>query len=346
MQLLREGTLSEPQRTHALEVVERNVQNQSRLVEDLIDVSRMVTGNIALQTETLQLGPLVESTVESLALAARAKSISVSLNIEPSLPPVLGDPARLRQTVSNLLVNAIKFTPKGGSVQVDLSAVGSNLRLQVSDSGQGINADFLPHVFDPFRQEDGAMNRRTQGLGLGLSIVKRIVELHGGTIRARSEGAGTGSTFTIDLPAAPPTPRSAAAAPGEPASLTGLQVLIVEDDDDARELLMFLLQRAGATVLAAHDTPSASALLDSHPSTNLIISDIGLPGIDGLQWISELRARAAPLRVSIPAIALSAYTRPVDKEHSLEAGFQAHVSKPVDQAELMHAITVVLRASA
>lgn len=357
--LLQEGTLPADRRTHALEVIARNVAEQTQLVEDLLDVSRMASGKLSLEVETVDMVALVESTLESVRLAVEAKEIRLRRILDSHATPVMGDSLRLRQVLTNLLNNAVKFTPKGGSITVVLARVSSDMELCVIDSGRGISAEFLPQVFELFRQQDSGMNRRSQGLGLGLTLVKRVVELHGGSVLAESEGEGKGSTFRVRLPMSavrssgssqklPPSSGGgdspASLAPSTPkragVDLVGLRVLVVEDEEDSRELLRVVLEAAGARVVAAECATTALTLLSSD-CFDAIISDIGMPEVDGFQFLRELRTRPASLGGKVPAVALTAYTRAVDRTTALRAGFQAHVPKPVDVSELVAVVASV-----
>jgi light-regulated signal transduction histidine kinase (bacteriophytochrome)/ActR/RegA family two-component response regulator len=343
--LLREGGVSRDKTDYALEVISRNVETQSQLVEDLLDVSRMTSGKLTLDVEAVDLPAVIEGAIQTASLAAEARSIRLTSVLDPRASPVLGDAVRLRQVISNLLNNALKFTPKGGSIRVALQRHSSDVELSVKDSGQGISAAFLPHIFDAFRQEDPGMNRRSQGLGLGLSIVRKIVELHGGTASVQSEGTGHGSVFYVRLPLAPlqrqqvPEPPPDSDRPAE--SLKGVRVLIVEDEPDSRELLRHVLERAGAAVQSAHDSKSALELLDG-AAFDVIVADIGLPVVDGLGFMRLVRQRPAESGGRTPSVALTAYTRGIDRTRSLQAGFNAHVPKPVDANELVAVLAAVL----
>ncbi len=349
VQLLRGGQVAPERMQHALDVVHRNAVAQGQLIEDLLDVSRMTTGKLTLEIETVDLPSLVQATLESTALAVDAKGLRLTSAIDPEATPMLGDPGRLRQIVANLLNNAVKFSKKGGAIHVALQRVGSDLQLSVVDDGQGISAAFLPHIFEVFRQQDPGMNRRSQGLGLGLAIARKLVELHGGRISVHSEGEGKGATFRVTFPTAsnrPPVPADPATSepPFElPRELVGLRILVVEDDPDARELLEHILAKCGAVVVVAVDVAEAMAFLDAAPSFDLIVSDIGLPGVDGLEFMRRVRARPREAGGAIPAIALTAYTRAADRTQTLRAGFESHVPKPVEAAELVATIVSVVR---
>lgn len=325
---------------HALEVIARNARAQSQLVEDLLDVSRITSGKLSLEVESVDLVGLIESALEAISLAVDSKGITLKRVLDTTATPVLGDPIRLRQAVTNLLTNAVKFTPKNGTITVVLRRAESDVELTVSDTGQGIEPAFLAIIFEPFRQQDEGMNRRSQGLGLGLAIVRKLIELHGGTVSAASEGVGRGSTFRVRLPMAP-VQRSKAVVPSSPTlgfdcppELSGLRVLIVEDEPDARELLRHVLEQCGAVVSEAANAREALVHLDT-VSFDAIISDIGLPETDGFAFMRQLRTRPPERGGRTPAIALTAYTRAHDRTSALHAGFQSHVPKPVDANELV-----------
>jgi light-regulated signal transduction histidine kinase (bacteriophytochrome) len=338
-QLLRSGQLSGSRAEHALEVIARNADIQIQIVDDLLDVSRITSGKVTLDVETVDLPGLIDSVLDASALALDAKNLRLKRVLDPSASPILGDPVRMRQIVNNLLTNAIKFTPKGGSITVILRRLDSDVEITVQDSGKGIAPAFLAHIFEPFRQQDEGMNRRTQGLGLGLAIVKKLVELHGGRVTAESAGEGLGAVFRVMVPMAPlrtrRTPPEPIPALGlhRPPELAGLRVLVVEDEPDARDLLVLVLRDCGAEVVAAASGKEALAALAAH-AIDLIVSDIGMPEMDGLALIREVRALTEPKR-SVPAIALTAYTRAIDRTRAIQAGFQAHIPKPVDAAELL-----------
>jgi signal transduction histidine kinase/ActR/RegA family two-component response regulator len=345
-QLMRSDTLKETDFAHALEIVERNARAQTKLIDDLLDISRIITGKLRLDVRVVDLAAVVEATIDSLRPTAEARAIRLQAMLDPQAGPVSGDTDRLQQVVWNLVSNAIKFTPKGGRVQVVLARVNSHVEVTVSDSGKGINAEFLPHVFDRFRQADGSTTRRQGGLGLGLSIVRQLVELHGGTVSVESEGEGQGVTFIVQLPLMV-TRRSDAGAPERrhptaggatsfdcPPSLTGLRVLVVDDEADTRGLLRKVLEGCGSEVTTAGSAAEAlEAIARTKP--DVLISDIGMPGEDGYQLIGKMRARETGTADRIPAIALTAYARVEDRVRALNAGFQVHVPKPIEPAELV-----------
>jgi signal transduction histidine kinase/ActR/RegA family two-component response regulator len=342
-QMLRRGEVDEGRKAKALEVIERNVRSQAQLIEDLLDVSRITTGKLRLDVRPTEIAPVVEGAVESLRPTAEMKGIRLQLVVDPRAIVVAGDPERLKQILWNLLSNAIKFTPKGGRVQIVAHRVNSHVEISVSDTGRGIEPEFLPYVFDRFRQADSTSTRTHGGLGLGLSIVRHLVELHGGRVRVESAGENQGATFTVELPIASlqtATPeRVHPTAVVEPpaasnTSLSGLRVLAVDDDIDTLEILRALLEQQGAEVRTATSAARALDTLDVW-LPNLLISDIGMPGEDGYSLIRKVRARDAGHGGRVPALALTAYARVEDRLNVLSAGFQMHVPKPIDPAELI-----------
>ena len=344
-QLLRNNTLSEKDFPRALEIVERNANAQAKLIDDLLDVSRIITGKLRLDVRVVDLASVIEAAVDSLRPTAEAKAIRLQVVVDPLAGPVSGDSDRLQQVVWNLLSNAIKFTPKGGRVQVRLERVNSHVEITVSDSGKGISAEFLPHVFERFRQADGRTTRVHGGMGLGLSIVRQLVELHGGVVVVESAGEGQGATFTVQLPLmvtrreVDRSERRHPTAGGGvlfdcPPSLAGLRVLAVDDEPDTRELLRAVLEQCGSEVATAGSAAEALEMF-ARTKPDVLISDIGMPEEDGYQLIGKVRALEANLGERIPAIALTAYARVEDRVRALTAGFQVHVPKPIEPAELV-----------
>jgi PAS domain S-box-containing protein len=320
-----------------LEVIERNARAQEKVVSDLLDMSRIISGKLRLDVSDVDLIALIKTTVEATRPAADAKGISVDCTLDPSVAATIADPARLEQCLWNLLSNAIKFTPQGGHVTVSLRRAGSHVELSVADNGLGISSDFLPFVFDRFRQLDGA-TRRTAGLGLGLAIVKQLAELHGGYVRAESAGEGKGSTFTLALPVRALRTKPSARRPisDRPAQLDRVRVLLVEDEADNREVLRTLLEQHHALVTVAGSAHEALKIMPN-VRPNIVVSDIGLPDIDGYEFVQRIReGDVAPER--IPAIALTAHASPEDRTKALRAGFQAHIAKPVEPNELIATI--------
>jgi len=355
--LLRGGNLSEAETNRAFETIERNASAQARLIEDLLDVSRIITGKLRLERQTVDLVRVVEAALEAIRPAAESKQITMESNLDSQVVKVFADPQRLQQVVWNLLSNAVKFTPKGGRVEVRLSVRESQIEITVSDTGQGIDPDFLPYVFDRFRQAEGSTTRKHGGLGLGLAIVRHLVELHGGKVAADSPGEGQGATFTVSLPIpsvyreAPPEPKAVATDEEEDRLLlaqspllTGLRVLVVDDEPDARDLLAVVLQQRGAMVTTADSAATALETLNTQPF-DVLISDIQMPEVDGYELIRRLRAQEAGLGKFIPAVALTAHVRAKDRARVLAAGFQMHVSKPVSAAELVIGVRSLARNS-
>jgi signal transduction histidine kinase/ActR/RegA family two-component response regulator len=348
--ILRGGPADPQACHHAAEVIERNARALTRIVEDILDVSRIVTGKLHIEPRETELTPVVRAAVDVVRPAAEAKRIHIETHLEPA-GPVWGDPDRLQQVIWNLVANAVKFTPKEGRVEVRLRRAGSQVEIAVSDDGQGIAEDLLPQVFDRFRQADSSSTRRHGGLGLGLAIVRHIVELHGGTVAVASGGTGLGTTFTVSLPvrtlgtvpgagpAAEKSPEIPAVAAAE-SPLRGLRTLVVEDDPDSLEMLCTLLAQRGAEVRPAASTAEALAVIEGW-RPDLLISDLGMPEEDGYTLIRRVRALPAERGGQVPAVALSARTRPEDRIEALSAGFQMHVAKPVAPAELL-AVAVTL----
>ena len=347
-QILRNGSVASANFDKGLGVIERNVRAQTQLVDDLLDMSRIISGQMRLDVQPVMPFAFVQGAIESARPAADARGVLLEAILDPVAGPVSGDANRLQQVAWNLISNAIKFTPRGGHVQVTFGRVNSNIEICVADSGIGIRPDFLPHIFERFRQADATSTREHGGLGLGLSIVKHIVELHGGTVEASSDGEGQGATFRVRLPLAvsrsnPDTPhehpRSSQrpAVPFVNADLSNLVVLVVDDDPDSRDLVHRLLSDCGATVTTAASASEALAATGKQ-RPDLLISDIGMPEVDGYQLLRSLRASSD---VRFPAIALTAFARSEDRTRALLAGFVAHVSKPVEPAELIATVAAV-----
>src|SRR5436309_3494358 len=347
VRLLRSGTLDPAGASRGPEVIERNTRVLAQLIEALLDVSRIITGKLHLEARPVDLVSIVVAAMEAVQTAADTKDIRLEASLDPALGLVSADPNRLQQVVWNLLTNAIKFTPPGGRVDIRLTRGDPGARITVSDTGKGIRPEFLPFVFDRFRQGETSIGRRYGGLGLGLAIVRHIVELHGGSVRAESPGEGAGAVFTVDLPAIADLDGAGAAmrtrrrVHGEtiirPANLSGLRVCIVDDDADARELMRMVLRSSGADVRAATCAEEAFEQLEQwHP--DILVSDIGLPGDDGYALIQRLRAWEAPRGASIPALAVSAHARAEDRTRAIAAGYQMHIAKPLEPADLVAAI--------
>jgi PAS domain S-box-containing protein len=331
--------LDEHRTALALDTIERNANLQAQLIEDLLDISRILQGKLRLTMSSLNLAPIIEAAIGTVQLSAEAKAIQLHWDSAPTVGQVLGDPNRLQQIIWNLLSNAIKFTPQGGQVEIRLAQVGTRAQITVIDRGKGISADFLPYVFDAFRQADGTTTRTFGGLGLGLSIARHLVELHGGTITAHSAGEGQGATFTVTLPliAVPSKSKQGTAAAQFSLDLSHICALAIDDDSDSLELLTFILEEHGARVVAAASAELALAAM-SQFKPDILVSDIGMPGMDGYMLIRQVRSRAAEQGGDIPAIALSAYAGEYDQEQARLAGFQLHLPKPVEPMELVAAI--------
>jgi signal transduction histidine kinase/DNA-binding response OmpR family regulator len=358
-QLMRTGDLDEESSTRALQTIERNTRALAQIIDDLLDVSRIITGKLRLRVRPIELGPVVEAALEAVRPATDAKNIRVDVSLDPGAGIVSGDSSRLQQIVWNLLSNAIKFTPSGGHVEVRLERVGSNAQIAISDNGEGINPEFLPHVFDRFRQADSTFTRTHGGLGLGLAIVRHLVELHGGAVSADSKGRGEGATFAVSFPLLTSSAfnvtdveqRSETGKLFSAASvdLNGLRVMIVDDELDARDVITAMLEHCGAEVIAACSTAEAVDVLagaanGSRP--DVLVSDIGMPGEDGIDLITKVRALGPDRGGNIPAIALTAYARAEDRARVLAAGYQRHIAKPVEPSTLATVVAVLARRTA
>ena len=342
--MLRAGRLDAAQSARALENIVRNAKSQNQLINDLLDASRIIASKMRLDIAPLKLGSVIEAAVETVRPVAEAKGIRLSAMLDPAVDTMYGDAERLQQVVWNLLSNAVKFSPTGGRVEVRLERADSHVEIVVTDNGRGIKPGFLPYVFEHFRQEDGGTNRRHGGLGLGLAIVRHIVELHGGTVSVASEGLGKGATFTVALPIAwgravwLDESRDKAAggrlAPENQPSLVGVRALVVDDDADARELIVMILAKGGAGARTAVSAAEALAACEEC-RPDVLIADIGMPGEDGYLLMEKLRAREKARGGHIPAIALTAYARQEDRLRALSVGYEYYVPKPVDPAELL-----------
>jgi signal transduction histidine kinase/ActR/RegA family two-component response regulator len=349
--LRRRSNLDEADIREGLEIIERNSRLQVQLIDDLLDTSRITSGKLRIDVQPVDPKTIVEAALETIQPAAEAKGIRIEKILDPAAGPVSGDPGRLQQVMWNLLSNAIKFTPKQGKVQVLLERVNSHIEISVTDTGIGFKPEFLAHVFERFRQADGSTTRRHGGLGLGLSIVKHLVELHGGTVRAASPGEGKGATFTIHLPLAlvhrkpearerlhPKAPRTAAARDFKLPDLSGIRVLVVDDEVDGRDLVRFVLEDCGAEVVTAESGKHALDLL-AQRKPDVIVSDIGMPEMDGYEFIKLAQQRTGR---RIPAIALTAFARSEDRTRALQAGFIMHVAKPVEADEFLASVASIV----
>ena len=342
VQLLRQGTRSAEFLAQGLEVIERNCRQQARLVSDLLDMSRIVSGKLRLEMQEVHLSELVEGVVRTLAPAAEAKSIAVSVTIPEELRSIQGDSARLQQVLWNLLSNAIKFTPQDGAVSIRLTEDDRSTHIEVADSGSGIPEEFLAHMFERFRQADPSLTRRFGGLGLGLAIVRQLVELHGGSVQASNRPEGGGAVFTVTLPRAAGAIATAAAAhlPSELVDLEGVKILVVDDEVDSREFVRRVLEERRAAVATAGSAAEAVAIFpEFRPS--LLVSDIGMPGEDGYALLRRIRALHGG---AIPALALTAFARPEDQRAALQAGYVSHLAKPVDTGALLRDVVRLTRS--
>jgi len=322
-----------------LDVIARNARAQSQLIDDLLDMSRIVSGKLRLEMRAVDIAGVVEGALESVGPTAEAKGVALEREVEPRAGLVLGDPDRLQQVLWNLLSNAVKFTPPGGRVRVAARRSGSSVEVSVSDTGEGIRPEFLAQIFERFRQADASAARRHAGLGLGLSIVRSLVELHGGSVSASSEGEGHGATFTVRLPRTAPGEAAddgfvPPAEAGDALDLTGLRVVLVEDEEDSRDLLRRVLEGSGAQALPAASADEGLEAVRRH-RPDVLLSDIGMPGQDGYDLIRRVRALPEAEGGSTPAAALTAFARPADRERALAAGFQAHLAKPVNAAAVL-----------
>ena len=354
-QLIRSGRLPADELDHGLETIERNARAQTQLIDDLLDMSRIISGKVRLELQRLNLADVASAAVGTVSPTADAKEVALEAVFDQRACTIRGDANRLQQALWNLLSNAIKFTPRGGQVRltVQRSTDGRAAEITVVDSGQGITPEFLPHVFDRFRQADGSTTRRHGGLGIGLAIVKHLVEMHGGAVSAHSEGAGHGAAFTVALPLlteavtasedGPGRARTtiATADPGNP-TLAGMNVLVVDDEPDARDLISRLLADRGARCVTTANAPDTIAALDAGGRFDVLVSDIGLPGTDGYALIRQIRCRDAHAGGTIPAIALTAYARAEDRAQAIQAGFQVHLTKPIEPAALVATIASLL----
>jgi signal transduction histidine kinase len=335
--LLRQQQLDAATSARALAAIERGARLQVRIVDDLLDVSRAISGKLGLDLRSIALEPVIQAAIDSARPAAQARSIALDVVLAPALPLVSGDPDRLQQVVGNLLSNAIKFTPEHGRIEVRLTRAGESLRLSVRDNGRGIRPALLPRLFESFWQADGSTTRAQGGLGLGLTVVRHLVELHGGTVQAESEGEGLGATFSVTLPIDPePRPAAAAEAPAAE-QLHGLRVLVVDDEQDICEIAGAILGRAGAEVRTCVSACQALALMDTW-LPHILVSDIAMPGEDGYAFIRKVRARRTEQGGGVPAVALTAHGRSEDRARALSAGFQLHVEKPIEPGRLVGSV--------
>ena len=351
-QVLRRGSRDESDLLKGLETIERNARVQAQLIEDLLDMNRIASGKVRLDVQPIEPASFIEAAIETVRPAADAKGIRLEKLLDPAAGPISGDPNRLQQVVWNLLSNAIKFTSKGGKVQVLLERVNSHIEISVADTGIGIAPEFLAHVFERFRQADSSTARRYGGLGLGLSIVKQLVELHGGTVRAESPGEERGATFTVTLPLTVvhrpayaeerlhPKAPSPISTDFKTLNLSGIKVLVVDDEADARDLIKRVLTDCKAEVFTA-STAGEAVLLVETEKPHILVSDIGMPEVDGFELLRRVRALGHARGGRIPAIALTAFARTEDRTRALRAGFLVHVAKPVEPSELVATVATI-----
>jgi signal transduction histidine kinase/CheY-like chemotaxis protein len=353
------GKLDEQTTARALHAIERNAKSQSQLIGDILDMSRIIRGSLRLNPEPIHVMPIIQAAIDVVRPSAQAKKINLEAYLDPDTPVISGDAGRLQQIVWNLLSNAIKFTPEGGRVEIRLTQSKNHVVITVSDTGKGISADFLPHVFDYFRQADNTITRTYGGLGLGLAIVRHLVELHGGRVQALSPGPDQGATFTVKLPlmTANPAYQSQASQPKESqapdrfqltaeayASLKGLHILVIDDAADTREVMTEILGQCRTHVVTATSAAEALDILERQ-HIDLLISDIEMPYRDGYSLMQEIRAKEAASERHIPAIALTAHTRSVDRARALAAGYDTHIAKPIEIAELLAIVAALIRSS-
>jgi CheY-like chemotaxis protein/two-component sensor histidine kinase len=344
-EILGRGKLDDETTARGLKTIARNAKAQNQLISDLLDVSRIISGQLRFESAVVELVPVIEAAADTVRLAAEAKGVDLRISLDPKPGLVFGDASRLQQIVWNLLTNAVKYTAKNGRVEVHLKREDSSMSIAVSDTGDGISAEFLPYIFDRFRQADSATTRQYGGLGLGLAIVRHLVEAHGGSVSAASDGAGLGATFTVRLPLA--SARKEIGGVRKPTSgelskdqipsslaLKGIAVLVVDDESDARDLLTIALRQSGADVRSAENVRAALKILDQW-KPDVIVSDIGMPGIDGYEFMKKVRARKPARGGLIPALAVTGYAAADDAVRALKAGYQTHMSKPVALSELV-----------
>lgn len=348
--MLRGGKLDESTIARAIETIERNAKSQAQLVEDILDVSRVITGKLRLNIAPVDVASVINAAIDSVQLAAESKGIDLEVTLDPSVRHILGDASRLQQIVWNLISNAIKFTPTGGHVAIRLKRADQDAQIQVTDSGSGISPEFLPHIFDRFRQADGTTTRRHGGLGLGLSIVRHLVELHGGTVHADSAGEDKGATFTVSLPLPPASqqvrrPKTVSLLSkatdklhaGSHPSLTDVRVLLVDDDQDTLQVLSVMLADSGAKVQVAASAAEALEILHWY-RPDVLVSDLAMPKEDGYSLIAKIRSLESEKEGQLPAVALTSHTRIEERTRALSAGFNMFVPKPIEPTELVSAI--------
>jgi CheY-like chemotaxis protein len=348
--LMASPSFDETRRARAVETVERNAVAMAQLIEDLLDMSRIISGKMRLDAQNVDVTCAVEGAIEVVQQSADAKEVALAKSIDGALPTIVGDPTRLQQIVWNLLSNAVKFTPRGGRVDVAARMKGPAIEVTVTDTGKGIRAGLLPHVFDAFRQDDAATAKHRGGLGLGLAITRQLVELHGGRIEARSEGEGRGATFTVSLPVADSTRTDASAqrdsqASPRPSQLRGVRVLVVDDDEDMRDLVRAVLEDCGSLVTTTSSVSDALVAM-ARNVPDVLLSDIGMPNRDGYDLIRQVRALPPDRGGDLPAAAFTGYARPEDRRDVLNAGYSMHITKPIDPTELVAVVASLTRFAA
>ncbi|MCW3101184.1 MAG: rpfC [Chthonomonadaceae bacterium] len=352
-ELLKPGKSSDAEMAEGLDVIRRNARAQAKLIEDLLDMSRIVSGKLRLDVQRVELAAAITNAVEVVHLAAEAKGVRIEIVVDPIAGPVSGDPSRVQQMIWNLLSNAVKFTPRGGKIQITVERVNSHIELSVSDTGEGLDPDFLPHVFERFTQSEAPLTKSQKGLGLGLAIVKNLAELHGGAVRAKSGGVGAGSTFIICLPisvvrsltAGEPRHHPTASIEGDSLpcpDLAGVHVLVVDDDREALDLVKRVLEECNAKVTICESGADCIKNLATLRPT-VLITDIGMPEMDGYSLIKAVRALPAEEGGMTPAIALTAHARSEDRRRSMLSGFDIHVSRPVEPSELLAVVARLAR---
>ncbi|MGL5939831.1 MAG: hybrid sensor histidine kinase/response regulator [Waterburya sp.] len=342
--LLQQGKLNATQTQTAFATIERNIQLQAQLIDDLLDISRVMRGKLSLNQTPVDLNKVISSALETVRLAAEAKSLQIQTLLSSDVGTVMGDARRLQQIVWNLLSNAVKFTNQGGQITVALTQIGTHAQIQVMDTGKGINPDFLPYVFEYFRQEDSSTTRKFGGLGLGLAIARQIVEMHGGQISVDSSGEGQGATFTVELPLAPTLSQlpSTESSDASIKDLNGIRILVVDDEPDSRDFITLVLELSGANVISiASGIEALTVIKQSIP--DLIISDIGMPEMNGYMLLQQVRSLEQAK--SVPLIALTAYAGEFDRQQALQAGFQKHLSKPIEPNKLIQEISDLIGGS-
>ena len=348
-QLLRTEEFDAAATARAVGMIERSTRTLAQLIDDLLDVSRIIAGKLTFEARPVDLRYVVEAALDAAQMAAQTKGLAVERLLEPGVPPITGDAGRLQQVVGNLVANAIKFTAEGGRIQVSLERVAGHARIRVADTGTGINPEFLPFIFERFRQADTTSTRKQKGLGLGLAIARHIVEMHGGSIEAASRGEGEGSTFTVTLPLAlrdeeVEAPAKADDQPASERALLGLRILVVDDEEDAREAMVVLLSQAGASVRSVGSALDAMDALRTEPP-DLLLSDIAMPGEDGYSLIRQVRLLPPDRGGRVPAAALTAYATLEDRRKALLAGYNDHIPKPVDPTRLIATVAGLVPAS-